>query len=169
MTVARLMHGHAYKLGDDLTVAHIIPERHFHRRRPPATLVPVLFEDLDPTLAGRLSQGAVLVAGRNFGLGPADLSIPTVLRLAGVCAVLALSFGRLFYRNALTVGLPALVCETTAIQDGDELMLDLPAGQVINVSTGQRLPCGRLRPAVLRWLEEGGLIPYLRRHRAFIA
>src|SRR3990172_5304375 len=124
--------GKAWKFGDDISTDHIAPGRLFHLRTNLPELAKHVLEDADPEFASRVSPGDFVVGGRNFGLGSSREHAPRIIKLAGVSAVLAKSFARIFFRNAINVGLPVLVCDTDKIDAGDELEVDLAAGEIIN-------------------------------------
>lgn len=124
-------------------------------------------EDLDPTFRTRVEKGDILVAGSNFGCGSSREQAPLTLKYAGVGAILAKSFARIFYRNAINVGIPALVCDTSGIQDGDGLQIDMGNGVVI-VNGVRKIPCQALPPIMQSILSAGGLVPFLREKGDFV-
>jgi len=126
-----------------------------------------VLEDADPTFVSRVREGDFIVAGSNFGLGSSREHAPLVIKMAGVSAILAKSVARIFFRNAINLGLPVLICDTDGINDGDELEVDLSAGTVKDVTSGQKLTFGRIPEVMLRILDEGGLIPYIKKHGDF--
>jgi len=107
------------------------------------------------------------VGGRNFGLGSSREHAPTIIKLAGVGAVLARSFARIFFRNAINVGLPVLECDTSAIEVGDELEVDLEAGTVRALKDGRVVRFPPLPPVMRRILADGGLAEHIRKHGRF--
>ena len=159
--------GKAYKLGDDISTDHIIPGRWFHLRSNLPELARHVLEDVDPNFLSRFNPGDFLVAGRNFGLGSSREHAPLVLKMAGVRAMLASSASRIFFRNAINLGLPLLICDTSKIDPGDELEVDLSASQIRNVARGELLALGRIPAVMLGILEEGGLVPYIKKYRDF--
>jgi 3-isopropylmalate/(R)-2-methylmalate dehydratase small subunit len=104
------------------------------------------------------------VGGNNFGLGSSREHAPLVIKMAGVSAILAKSVARIFFRNAINLGLPVLICDTDKINDGDELEIDLTAGTVKDKTNGKVLTFGKMPEVMLRILNEGGLIPYIQKH-----
>jgi len=126
-----------------------------------------VLEDADPTFASRVKPGDFIVAGSNFGLGSSREHAPLIIKMAGVSAILARSVARIFFRNAINLGLPVLICDTDKIADGDELEVDLPGGTVLDKTNGVRLTFGRIPPAMLAILNEGGLLPYIKKHGDF--
>lgn len=162
-----MLKGKAFKFGDAISTDHIIPGRYTHLRSNLPELAKHTLEDADPTFASRVQPGDFVVAGKNFGLGSSREHAPIVIKMCGVAAVLAESASRLFFRNAINVGLPILLCDTSAIQAGDELEVDLTGGTVHDRSRGLTIPCSRIPPAMLRILEEGGLVEYIKKHGDF--
>ena len=119
-----------------------------------------VLEDENPEFAKRLKPGDLVVGGRNFGLGSSREHAPRIIKLAGAGAVLAQSFARIFFRNAINVGLPALVCDTSAIEQWDELEVDLAAGEVRDLTRGTAVPFAPLPPVMLKILSDGGLVAH---------
>jgi 3-isopropylmalate/(R)-2-methylmalate dehydratase small subunit len=156
-----IIRGRVHRVGDDVNTDYIIPARYKSRTEDIASLVPVLFEDLDPTLASRIQPGDLVAAGHNFGMGSSRETAPRLLRAAGVGAVLAPSFARIFYRNAINVGLPVIECETEGITDGDQVEIDLERGEVRVPARGLSIPAAPMPPLMLAILTAGGIKPYL--------
>ena len=119
-------------------------------------------EAVAPAFAGDVRPGDVVVAGRNFGMGSSREQAAQALKVLGVSAVVAKSFGGIFYRNALNLGLPVVVCaETASINESDKVRIDFALGTVTNETSGRILPSEPL-PAFLReMLADGGLVPHL--------
>jgi len=134
---------------------------------PVATSARHVLEDADPTFASRVKPGDFVVGGSNFGLGSSREHAPTIIKLAGVSAVLAKSFARIFFRNAINVGLPVLVCDTDQINDGDELEVYLPGGVVRDLTNGKTLTFGKIPPQMIAILESGGLAEYIKKYGDF--
>jgi 3-isopropylmalate/(R)-2-methylmalate dehydratase small subunit len=111
--------------------------------------------------------GDFVVAGNNFGLGSSREHAPLVIKMAGVSAMLAKSVARIFFRNAINLGLPVLICDTDRISDGDELEIDLAAGTVRDVTNGNQLTSGKIPEVMLHILDAGGLIPYIQKYGGF--
>jgi len=162
-----MLSGRAFKFGDDISTDHIVPGRLLHLRSNLPELAKHVLEDADPSFAQRVKEGDFIVAGKNFGLGSSREHAPLVIKMAGVSAILASSVARIFYRNAINVGLPVLICETESINDGDELEIDLSSGKINNKTTGTELHFSSLPDIMLSILNEGGLVPYIKKHRDF--
>ena len=120
-----MLKGLAHKFGDDISTDLIAPGRYFHLRSNLPELAKHVLEDADPEFASRVKKGDFVVAGNNFGLGSSREHAPVIIKMAGVAAVLAKSFARIFFRNAINVGLPVLICDTDKIDQDDELEVDL--------------------------------------------
>jgi len=156
--------GKAFKLGDDISTDHIIPGRFAHLRSNLPELAKHALEDTYPSFAQKVRPGDFLVAGKNFGLGSSREHAAIVLKVAGIKAVLAKSCARIFFRNAINVGLPVLITNTDAIDKGDELEVDFTAGVVKDVTKSLELSFGRIPPVMLKILEEGGLVPFIQKY-----
>ena len=156
--------GKAWKFGDDISTDHIAPGRLFHLRTNLPELAKHVLEDADPDFASRMSAGDFVVGARNFGLGSSREHAPRIIKLAGVSAVLAKSFARIFFRNAINVGLPVFICDTDKIETGDELEIDPAAGIVKNKTKNVELEFTPLPPAMVRILSDGGLVEHYKKH-----
>ncbi|MEM3427071.1 MAG: 3-isopropylmalate dehydratase, partial [Nitrososphaerales archaeon] len=122
-----------------------------------------VLEDARPDFPTNVKKGDFVVAGVNFGLGSSREHAPTIIKLVGVEAVLAKSFARIFYRNAVNIGLPVVICDTSLIDDGDLLTIDLSSGVVFNHTKNLKIRFPPLPAAMKKILDEGGLIPYVKR------
>ena len=167
MEVVRVIRGKVFKFGDNITTDYIIPGRYGHLRSNLPELSKHVMGDIDPTFISRVQEGDFLVAGSNFGLGSSREHAPLVIKMAGVSAIIAKSVARIFFRNAINLGLPVLLCDTDDISDGDELEVDLKAGTISNLTTGGQLTFSPLPDVMLAILEEGGLLPYIEKHGDF--
>jgi len=163
-----MLTGRAFKFGDSISTDHIVPGRLLHLRSNLPELAKHVLEDADPTFAQRVKKGDFVIAGKNFGLGSSREHAPLVIKMAGVSAVLAKSVARIFYRNAINIGLPVLICDTDNIKDGDKLEVDLKAGTVRDLTNRAELHFSPMPEIMLRILNEGGLIPYIKKHKDFI-
>jgi 3-isopropylmalate/(R)-2-methylmalate dehydratase small subunit len=165
--IPKILKGKAWKFGDDISTDHIAPGRYFHLRSNLPELAKHVLEDADPDFAGQVQPGDFVVGGCNFGLGSSREHAPAILKLAGVAAILAKSFARIFFRNSINVGLPALECDTDAIQAGDELEVDLSAGMVRNLTQDTTLSFTPLPQVMISILEDGGLADHIKKHGDF--
>ncbi len=162
-----MLKGRAFKFGDNISTDHITPGRLAHLRSNLPELAKHVLEDADPTFASRVKTGDFIVAGNNFGLGSSREHAPLVIKMAGVSAILAKSVARIFFRNAINLGLPVLICDTALIDEGDELEIDLAAGTVKDITNGNQLAFGKIPEVMLHILDEGGLIPYIQKYGDF--
>lgn len=162
-----ILKGKVWKFGDDISTDHIAPGRLFHLRSNLPELAKHVLEDADPDFAKKMNKGDFVVAGRNFGLGSSREHAPTIIKIAGVSAVLAKSFARIFFRNAINVGLPVIQCDTDKINEGDELEVDLAAGVIYDKTKDIKLSFPPLPPVMRRILDDGGLIAHIQKHGDF--
>ena len=161
------MNGNAWKFGDDISTDLICPGRLFHLRSNLPELAKHVLEDADPTFASKMQTGDFVVGGRNFGLGSSREHSPTIIKLAGVSAVIAKSFARIFFRNCINVGLPAIELDTDKINQGDELEVNLGDGVLKNITQGTTLKFAPLPPVMQNILADGGLADHIRKHGGF--
>ena len=154
--------GRVWKYGDDVNTDVIFPGKYTYQPMSPDEMAEHALEDLDPEFAKGVRPGDVLVAGKNFGCGSSREQAATCLKAAGVSAIIAPSFSRIFFRNAINNGLPVieLAHGTDNMRSGDMLGIDFAAGFVENRGMRYRFP--PLPPEVLAILEDGGLIPHVR-------
>jgi len=162
-----MLKGKAWKFGDDISTDHIAPGRYFHLRSDLPELAKHVLEDADPEFASKMSPGDFVVGGNNFGLGSSREHAPTIINLAGVSAVLAKSFARIFFRNSINVGLPVLICDTDQIDAGDELEVDLESGKIKDLTNGKELEFKPLPPTMIKILNDGGLVAHIKKHGDF--
>jgi 3-isopropylmalate/(R)-2-methylmalate dehydratase small subunit len=156
-----------WKLGDHISTDLIAPGRLFHLRSNLPELAKHVFEDADPELASKIRPGDFVVGGVNFGCGSSREHAPTIIKLAGVAAVIAKSFARIFFRNAVNIGLPVIVADTDGLDAGDELDVDLAAGTIANVTKGSTIGFPALPPFMRRVLDDGGLVAHIKAHGDF--
>ncbi|MDJ0926978.1 MAG: 3-isopropylmalate dehydratase [Gammaproteobacteria bacterium] len=157
--------GTAWVFGDDINTDVMAPGLYF--KSPLAELAQHCLEAVDPGFAPNVQAGDVVVAGDNFGIGSAREQAAMAFQHLGVGAILARSFGRIFYRNALNFGIPTLAFpQAGEIRAGDELCVDPAAGRIDNVSAGRTYEVSGLPPHLLRIVSAGGLMPYLKQRLA---
>lgn len=161
-----MLKGRVFKFGDDISTDHIAPGRLIYLRSNLPELAKHVLEDADPTFAKRVKSGDFVVGGKNFGLGSSREHAPIIVKMSGVSAVLAKSFARIFFRNAINIGLPVLICDTDKINDGDQLEVDLEKGIINNLTNKAQLSFSRIPEVMLRILDEGGLIPYIKKYKS---
>jgi 3-isopropylmalate/(R)-2-methylmalate dehydratase small subunit len=170
-----VLKGKAIRLGDNISTDDIIPGRFVHLRSNLPELAKHVLEDAVPGFASKAKalsakgeDKSILVAGKNLGLGSSREHAPVVIKMSGVGAVLAKSAARIFFRNAINQGLPVLLCDTDKIGDGDELEINLTGGTIANLTSGITLSCSKMPPIMSAILEQGGLIPYIQKHKDFV-
>ncbi|MEM2282924.1 MAG: 3-isopropylmalate dehydratase small subunit [Candidatus Hadarchaeales archaeon] len=152
--------------GDNVSTDDIIAGKYL-TSTDPVYLASHVMENLDPEFARRVGRGDVILAGKNFGCGSSREHAPLALKAAGISAVVARSFARIFFRNSINLGLPPLTCETTeGFQGGDEVRLDLESFTLHNLRSGAVLKLSPLPPFILQILRAGGMVEYLRRRCA---
>ncbi len=159
--------GRVWKFGDDISTDLICPGRYFHLRSNLPELAKHVLEDADPDFSKKIQKGDFVVGGYNFGLGSSREHAPTIIKLAGVSAVLAKSFARIFYRNAINVGLPLLECDTDKIDVGDELEVDLSTGVIKNLTKKIELKSPPLPSVMIKILNDGGLAEHIKKYGDF--
>jgi 3-isopropylmalate/(R)-2-methylmalate dehydratase small subunit len=159
-----LVSGTVVKFGDNVDTDVIIPGRYLVLINP-KELAEHAMEGLDPAFTKKAKNGVILVAGKNFGCGSSREQAPIALKYAGVKCVIAETFARIFYRNAINIGLPVVECKgvSDAIEEGNELTVDLTAGTVKNQSKNTTLQATQLPTFILEILSDGGLIENLRK------
>jgi 3-isopropylmalate/(R)-2-methylmalate dehydratase small subunit len=158
-----MIEGRVWKFGDHVNTDIIIPGRYLDDYDP-KHLAKHVMEDLDCDFAKKVRPGGIVVAGRNFGCGSSREQAPVALKEAGVAAVVARSFARIFFRNAINVGLPVVVCPDASarLETGDVIRVDLAAGRITRNSDGLELRFDPLPVFLLHIVEEGGLAPHVR-------
>lgn len=162
-----VLKGKAFKFGDNISTDHIAPGRLFHLRSNLPEFAKHVLEDADPNFASTMQKGDFVVAGNNFGLGSSREHAPQIIKLSGVSAVIAKSFARIFYRNAINIGLLLIECDTDKISANDELELNIQDGFVNNLTTGEKIEFIPLPDVMIKLLNDGGLIAHLNKHGDF--
>ncbi|HUL39452.1 MAG TPA: 3-isopropylmalate dehydratase small subunit [Methanomassiliicoccales archaeon] len=158
-----MIKGRAWVFGDHINTDLIIPGRYLDDYTP-KNLAAHVMEGVDPEFPKKVTRGDILVAGRNFGCGSSREQAPLALMHAGVAAIVADSFARIFFRNAINIGLPVIVCPGAAkrIAQGDMIEVDMHAGKIL-LPGGEQLGFSPLPAFLIRILDEGGLVPFTRR------
>jgi 3-isopropylmalate/(R)-2-methylmalate dehydratase small subunit len=161
--MAQVLRGRAWKYGDNVDTDAIIPARYLNVSTPEA-LAEHCMEDIDASFVEKVQAGDIVVGGANFGCGSSREHAPLALKGAGISCVVASSFARIFYRNAINIGLPILECPEAveATTTGHTLEVDLEQGTVTNLDTGQTFQAEPYPPFLMGIIEAGGLIPYTR-------
>ena len=161
------MKGKVFKFGDNISTDHIAPGRLYHLRSNLPEFAKHVLEDADETFATRMKKGDFVVAGSNFGLGSSREHAPLIMKIAGVGAVFAKSFARIFYRNAINIGLLASECDTDAIDDGDEIELDIERGVITDLTNGAIIQTEPLPAVMIKLLQDGGLVEHIKKNGDF--
>ena len=162
-----VLRGRAWTFGRDIDTDLIIAARYLNMKTA-AELAEHVMEDADPTFAGKVKPGDIIVAEENFGSGSSREHAPLALKGAGVSVVIAKSFARIFYRNSFNTGLPILVAPEAvdSVVEGDELTVDLASGKIEDLTSGKTFQAQPLPPFMRELVEAGGLLPYLKARSA---
>ena len=164
--MASSFRGRAHVYGDDIDTDRIIAGK-YTKTLNLQSLADHVLEDLDPEFRSNLRQGDVLVGGENFGCGSSREQAPLALKVAGVSAVVAVSFARIFFRNAINIGLPVLEVADIDAATGDELEVDLQTGAVRNLTKGTAHRSASMPAVMIDILTAGGLVAYLKKHGTY--
>ena len=162
-----ILKGKAHKFGDDINTDYIISGRYKFKTLDMKELAKHVMEDIDPNFYEKISPGDFIVAGKNFGCGSSREQAPLAIKHAQISAVIAKSFARIFFRNAINVGLPVIEINTDEINEGDELEVDLEKGRVKNLTREKVYQIKPLPPFMLRVLKDGGLVSHFQKHGDF--
>lgn len=150
------------KQADDINTDYIISGRYKFAISDPKELAKHIFEDIDPYFAKNLKSGDILVAGRNFGMGSSREQAPVSLKAAGIKAVVAVSFARIFYRNAFNIGLPLIECDTKNISSGDDIEIDFDKATLEDKTNSKKMNVVKLPQMLLNFLKYGGAVECLK-------
>ena len=158
-----MVSGKVFKYGDNVDTDVIIPARYLNAPSP-EELAKHCMEDIDASFATTVKPGDIMVGGANFGCGSSREHAPISIRACGVRCVIAASFARIFYRNAINIGFPILECPeaAAAIQNGDTVSVDFATGKIIDETTGEIFQAVALPPFIEKIVEHNGLLPYLK-------
>ena len=155
--------GKVFKYGDNVDTDVIIPARYLNAPSP-AELAKHCMEDIDPGFAAVSHEGDIMVGGWNFGCGSSREHAPIAIQASGVACVIAASFARIFYRNAINIGFPILECPEAAeaIRGGDTVTVDYDTGVITDVTTGETFRAAAFPPFINNIIAHGGLLQYLK-------
>jgi len=162
-----IMNGKAHTFGDNLNTDYVISGKYKFKTLDMKELSKHVMEDIRPGFYDEIEEGDFVVAGENLGAGSSREQAPLVLKAAGIGAVVAKSFARIFYRNCINVGLPVVEVDTSQIEEGDVLEIDIAQGVVVNVTKNVTLQASPLPPVMMKILSDGGLAEHLKRHNGF--
>jgi 3-isopropylmalate/(R)-2-methylmalate dehydratase small subunit len=152
---------------NDINTDYIISGRWKFKVQDPYELAKHVMEDLDPGFYKRINKGDFIVAGRNFGCGSSREQAPMAIKFAGLSAVIAKSFARIFYRNCYNLGIPAIEADTDGIEEGDKLEVDLASGIIKNKTKKKEIKISPLPKTMQTLLEDGGLVEHFKKHGGF--
>ncbi len=152
---------------DDINTDYVISGRYKFKIQDPNELAKHVMEDLDPGFYGRVKKGDFMVVGKNFGCGSSREQAPQAIKSAGITAVIAKSFARIFYRNCFNLGLLAIEAETDGITEGDQLEVDLDAGEIRNKTQKTVVKVSPLPKTMQTLLADGGLVEHFKKHGGF--
>lgn len=158
--------GSVFKYGDNVDTDVIIPARYLNTSEP-SELAKYCMEDIDPDFVNQVQVGDIMVADKNFGCGSSREHAPIAIKAAGVSCVIAKSFARIFFRNAINIGLPILECEEAVegINKGDTVEVDFTTGVITNVTTGMNYKAQPFPEFMQKLIEANGLVEYVRKNR----
>lgn len=156
--------GRAWRFGDNISTDHIIPGRFYHLRSNLDELKKYVFDDIAPGFYKKISTGDIIIGGKNFGLGSSREHAPLIIKMAGIGAIIASSFARIFYRNSINVGLAAVICDVDGVDEGDLLELRMDEGRLLNITKNNQKKFSPLPPIMRDILSDGGLNGYIKRH-----
>ncbi len=162
-----MLKGKAWKFPDNISTDHIAPGRLFHLRSNLPEFAKHVLEDADPEFASKVQKGDFIVAGSNFGLGSSREHAPQIIKLSGVSAVIAKSFARIFYRNAINIGLLLLECDTDGIDAQDEIEVDVREGVIKNLTKNTEIKSKPLPEVMIKLQQDGGLIEHIKKYGDF--
>ncbi|WP_457677785.1 3-isopropylmalate dehydratase small subunit [Thermovibrio sp.] len=159
--MAEVLKGRAFKFGDDINTDEIIPARYLNTSDP-KELAKHVMEDADPEFPKKVQKGDIIVAGKNFGCGSSREHAPIAIKAAGVSAVIAKSFARIFYRNAINIGLPIFESPEAVegIEEGDIVEINPETGVIKNLTKGTEFKATPIPPDIRKIMEAGGLMEY---------
>jgi 3-isopropylmalate/(R)-2-methylmalate dehydratase small subunit len=162
-----ILKGKVWKFGDNISTDHIIPGRFYHLRSNLEELKKHVFEDISSGFYKKIKKGDIIVGGRNFGLGSSREHAPLIIKMAGIDAIVATSFARIFFRNVINVGLAAIICNTEGIDEGSLLVINVDEGVLLNKTNGDERKFAPLSSIMRNILNEGGLDHYITRYGGF--
>lgn len=160
------MKGAAHVYGDNIDTDRIIPGK-YTKTLDISSLAAHVLEDLDPVFRSKVQQGDIIVAGDNFGCGSSREQAPIAIKEVGISVVIAKYFARIFFRNAINIGLPVLEIPDHDIQSGDEIEVDLKTGVVKNLTSKKTFTATKLPQVMIDILEAGGMVPYLKKNGTY--
>ncbi len=162
-----ILKGRAHKFGDNINTDYIISGKYKFKTLDMEELAKHLMEDIYPDFYKKINKGDFIVAGRNFGCGSSREQAPLVIKYAGIPAVIAKSFARIFYRNGINNGLVLIEVDTDMIEDGDEIEIYLEEGLIKNMTKNVEIHGTKIPKFLIDIIKEGGVINYLKKYGTF--
>ena len=159
--------GRAHKFGDDINTDYIMSSRHRTQTLDYTQLAQHLMEDIRPGFYASVQSGDFIVAGKNFGCGSSREYAPKIIKAGGISAILSKTFARIFYRNAINLGLPLIECDTDQINEGDVLGVNLARGEIFNETRGCSIQANPMPEFMVTLLNEGGTASFIRKYGKF--
>ena len=154
----------AYKYGDDVNTDVIFPGKYTYTVTDPKDMAKHAMEDIDPDFVSTVETGDIIVAGKNFGCGSSREQAAICLKENGVPVIIAKSFSRIFYRNAINAGIAAVTsADTEAIEHGDEVEVDIASGTLLDKTKGVTIQFNPVPSFMMKILEDGGLVPHVKK------
>jgi 3-isopropylmalate/(R)-2-methylmalate dehydratase small subunit len=158
---------HVLRPFDNVNTDYIISGRYKFKISDMKELAKYIFEDIDPNFHKKIKKGDYIVAGENFGCGSSREQAPWVIKEAGISAVLAKSFARIFFRNAFNIGLCVVQCDTSTVDNGDVIRLDLEKGIVFNYAKNKKIKTMPVNNLMRQFLSDGGVIEHFKKYGDF--
>ncbi len=156
--------GRVWKYGDNVNTDVIFPGKYTYKSMTPEEMAKHALEDLDPEFAGNVKPGDIIVAGKNWGYGSSREQAVACLKAAGVKAIIAESFARIYYRNCINLGLPAIqIPDTSGFESGDEVEVDIEKGVIVNRTKGFDVRFPPFPEFVMEIIRDGGLIEHIKK------
>jgi len=162
-----VLRGKVHKFGDDINTDYIISGKYKFKTLNMDELAKHLMEDIDPDFYKKVEKGDIIVAGENFGCGSSREQAPLVIKHAGIPAVIAKSFARIFFRNGINVGLILLEADTDGIENGDIIEVDVKKGLIKNITKKSEINVKPLPDFLLEIMKEGGVVNYIKKYGKF--
>lgn len=159
--------GRIHRFGDNINTDYIISAKRKESKLVIEDMVPYLMEDIEPGFASRIQPGDFILAGRNFGCGSSREAAPAVIKAAGIAGVLSPLFARIFFRNAVNVGLPVMHFDESSLETGEEIEVNFLEGTIHRFLTNEIYQVTPIPEFMINILKEGGLVPFFRKHQSF--
>ena len=162
-----ILKGRAHVFGDHINTDYIVSAKVKNRYTNVEDMSRHIMEDIRPGFYSEIKPGDFIVAGINFGCGSSREAAPSIIKIAGISAVIAKGYARIFFRNSINIGLLVLYADTSNIKDGDQLVINLNDGQIKSTTTGIRISTQSIPPFIKGIVDEGGIKNYLKKHPNF--